>query len=91
MRENGDVMATFAGHDHDNDFAVLYHDILLAYGRMSGADTVYNHLPIGARIINLKEGKREFDSWILDHEGTVSDKWTYPTSFVDGPGNPDWR
>ena len=91
MRENGDVMATFAGHDHDNDFAVLYHDILLAYGRMSGADTVYNHLPIGARIINLKEGKREFDSWILDYEGTVSDKWTYPASFVDGPGNPDWR
>ena len=91
MREHEDVMATFAGHDHDNDYAVLYHDILLAYGRMSGSDTVYNHLPIGARVIQLKEGKREFESWTDLHDGTVTDAWTYPTSFVDGPGNPDWK
>lgn len=91
MREHEDVMATFAGHDHDNDYAVLYHDILLAYGRMSGSDTVYNHIPIGARVINLKEGKREFDSWSDLHDGTTVDSWTYPTSFVDGPHNPDWK
>ena len=91
MREHEDVMAMFAGHDHDNDYAVMYHDILLAYGRMSGSDTVYNHLPIGARVISLKEGKREFDSWIDVHDGTSTDFWTYPTSFVDGPRNPDWK
>lgn len=49
MKASGDVMGTFVGHDHDNDYAVMWKDILLAYGRYTGGNTVYNHLPNGAR------------------------------------------
>ncbi len=47
MKEAGDVMGMFVGHDHDNDYAVMWKDILLAYGRYTGGNTVYNHLPNG--------------------------------------------
>lgn len=45
MKEAGDVMGTFVGHDHDNDYSVMWHGILLAYGRFTGGNTEYNHLP----------------------------------------------
>lgn len=84
MKEQGDVMATFCGHDHDNDFAVMYHDILLAYGRYSGGKTVYNHLGNnGARVILLKEGERSFDTWIRLRGGEIKDKATYPDDFLN--------
>lgn len=87
MREAGDVMATFVGHDHDNDYAVMWHGILLAYGRFTGGNTEYNHLPNGARVILLKEGKRSFDSWIRIKGGQLINPITYPDSFVKD----DWR
>ncbi|OAV66116.1 hypothetical protein Barb6_02668 [Bacteroidales bacterium Barb6] len=65
MKEMGDIMGTFVGHDHDNDYAVLYKDILLAYGRYTGGNTVYNNLkPNGARVIELTEGERSIKTWI---------------------------
>lgn len=64
MKEAGDVMGIFVGHDHDNDYATMWQGILLAYGRYTGGNTVYNHLPNGARVIVLKEGKRMFETWI---------------------------
>lgn len=81
MKEKGDVMGMFVGHDHDNDYAVMWKDILLAYGRYTGGNTVYNHLPNGARIIVLDEGTRTFTSWIRQKDGVV-DKVCYPASFV---------
>ena len=69
------------GHDHDNDYAVMWKGILLAYGRFTGGNTEYNHLPNGARIIVLDEGARTFTSWIRQKDGIV-DKVTYPASFV---------
>ena len=81
MKEAGDVMGMFVGHDHDNDYAVMWKDILLAYGRFTGGNTEYNHLPNGARIIVLDEGARTFTSWIRQKDGIV-DKVTYPASFV---------
>lgn len=81
MKEAGDVMGIFVGHDHDNDYAVMWKNILLAYGRYTGGNTVYNHLPNGARIIVLDEGGRTFTSWIRQKGGIV-DKVSYPTSFV---------
>lgn len=62
MKESGDVMGIFVGHDHDNDYAVMRKGILLAYGRFTGGNTEYNHLPNGARIIVLDEGARTFTS-----------------------------
>lgn len=81
MKECGDVMGMFVGHDHDNDYAVMWKDILLAYGRFTGGNTEYNHLPNGARIIVLDEGARTFTTWIRQKDGVV-DKTTYPASFV---------
>ena len=86
MKESGDIMATFVGHDHDNDYAVMWKGILLAYGRYTGGNTVYNHLPNGARVIELNEGTRTFTSWIR-LKGEVIDKVSYPASFVKD----DWR
>ncbi|WP_256758142.1 metallophosphoesterase family protein [Cohnella sp. WQ 127256] len=63
MLEQGDVIGTFAGHDHDNDYIGEVHGIRLGYGRVTGNNT-YGKLERGARVIILQEGKREFDTWL---------------------------
>lgn len=87
IKEMGDIMGVFCGHDHDNDYAVSYLNVLLAHGRFSGGNTEYNHLTRGARVIVLKEGKREFDTWIREVGGNVLYRTTYPKSYVKD----DWR
>lgn len=82
IKEQGDVMAVFCGHDHDNDFAVIYKDILLAYGRYTGGNTVYNHIGLnGGRVILLKEGQRTVDTWIRLRGGEIINKVTFPDDF----------
>lgn len=81
MREMGDVMATFVGHDHDDDYVVYWKGILLAYGRYSGGDTVYNNLSNGARVIILKENKREFDTRIRLQGGEIINRVAFPADF----------
>ncbi|MFD0618560.1 metallophosphoesterase family protein [Paenibacillus sp. GCM10027629] len=63
MLEMGDVMGTFAGHDHDNDYVGELHGIQLCYGRVTGYST-YGELVRGVRVITLLEGKRKFDTWL---------------------------
>ena len=87
IKEMGDIMGVFCGHDHDNDYAVSYFNVLLAHGRFSGGNTEYNHLKSGARVIVLKEGKREFDTWIREVGGNVLYRTTYPKSYVKD----NWR
>lgn len=87
IKEMGDIMGVFCGHDHDNDYAVSYFNVLLAHGRFSGGNTEYNHLKRGARVIVLKEGKREFDTWIREVGGNVLYRTTYPKSYVKD----NWR
>lgn len=73
LLEAGNVCAVFAGHDHDNDFSVIYKGILLAYGRYSGGDTVYNNLkPNGARVILLNENKK-YSTWIRLSDGRMTE------------------
>ncbi len=81
-KECGDMMAMFCGHDHDNDYAVRYMEILLAYGRYSGGNTVYNDIPNGARSIILHEGERKFDTYICLAGGERDTRITYPDSFM---------
>ena len=80
MLDAGDVMGVFVGHDHVNDYAVDWRGILLAYGRYTGGDTVYNNIPNGngARIIELSEGSREFRTWIRIKEGRTLNHLNYP-------------
>ena len=70
MSQTG-FIATFCGHDHDNDFAATYRDMLLCYGRYSGSNSEYNHLPKGARVITL-HSDGSLETHILDASGTPS-------------------
>ncbi len=73
MKLAGDVMGTFVGHDHDNDYAVMWKGIALTYGRYTGGNTVYNNLPNGARVIEMYEGQRTFTSWIRQKNSEIAD------------------
>ncbi|WP_053372169.1 metallophosphoesterase family protein [Paenibacillus sp. FJAT-27812] len=67
MVQSGDVVGTFVGHDHDNDYCGTLHGIRLCYGRVTGYNC-YGKLPRGARVIRLEEGKREFETWIVQED-----------------------
>jgi len=79
MAECGDIMGTFVGHDHLNDYIGCYNDIALAYGRFSGTKNTYGNLTPGARVIVLKEDKREFSTWIREKGGNR----VYPCQYKD--------
>lgn len=83
FRERGDVMGMFCGHDHIDDYAVAYYNLLLAYGRYSGGNTVYNGLPggNGARIVVLHEGERSLETWIHTAEG-ISQQTFFPKDYI---------
>lgn len=78
MKMMGDVMGTFIGHDHSNDFIGKYWDIALAYGRRTQDD--YDEVENGGRIIVLKEGERRFETYVR-----TADKkeytYYYPEAF----------
>lgn len=82
MRECGDVAGIFAGHDHNNDYTTTWQGMLLAYGRYSGGNTVYNHLSNGARVIELTEGSREITTWLRLRGGAIKDRTYFPKSYV---------
>lgn len=70
--EAGDVMGTFVGHDHVNDFSATLHDVRLCYGRATGFHTYgRDGFQRGARVIQLKRGQRNFATWLRLEDGTV--------------------
>lgn len=83
LLQGGDVMGVFAGHDHVNDYIATLYGVALAYGRASGGRNTYGDKTPGSRIILLKEGKREFDTWIREKgKAERVNSCTYPTSFL---------
>lgn len=78
----GDIEAIFVGHDHDNDYAVMWQGVLLAYGRYTGGNTVYNNLPNGARVIELTEGVQGFHTWIRTANNQIEQYVKFPESFL---------
>lgn len=84
MLKEKDIMATFAGHDHVNDYATILNGIALVYGRFSGGNNTYCDIPegSGARVINLKEGQHVFETWIRLYNGNKITPVTYPTDFI---------
>lgn len=66
--EEGDVVAVFGGHDHMNDYVGMRSGVALGYGRTSGW-LAYGTLERGARILQLQEGSRHFDTWITTPKG----------------------
>jgi hypothetical protein len=72
MVEAGDVMGTFVGHDHVNDFEGTLFGIRLCYGRGGGFSTYGREGMLrGARMIELREGERSFETWMSLEDGTV--------------------
>ncbi|EJX07401.1 metallophosphoesterase [gut metagenome] len=82
FKQTGDVQGVFVGHDHDNDYAVMWHGILLAYGRYTGGHTVYSNLPNGARVIELTEGEKGFRTWIRLNDQHTEQEVVFPDSFL---------
>lgn len=82
MKECGDILGIFTGHDHDNDYVLKYYDICLAYGRFSGCSNVYNHLPNGGRVIVLKENERCFDTYIRQRDGAKVQEVSFPKDLA---------
>lgn len=72
MVEMGEIKGVFVGHDHVNDYYGELHGIKLCYGRATGYNT-YSHdgFKKGARIIVLKEGQRDFDTWVRLEDNSV--------------------
>lgn len=72
MAEMGDVIGTFCGHDHINDYWGELHGIRLCYGRATGYNTYGQEgFPRGARMIRLRQGERAFETWLRLADGTV--------------------
>ena len=82
VREGGDIMGIFVGHDHNNDYAVMYKNVLLAYGRYSGGNTAYNDIANGCRIIELFEGERKLHSYVRLGNDEIESRISYPETFV---------
>jgi hypothetical protein len=70
--EAGHVMGAFCGHDHVNDFEGELHGIRLCYGRATGfGEYGREGFPRGARVIRLREGRGQFETWIRVEGGRV--------------------
>lgn len=78
MLQAGDVLGTFVGHDHVNDYLVDYNGIALAYGCWSGSSNTYQRHKNGARIIELTEGHRGFTTYLREFDGQIVYKTDYP-------------
>ncbi|TNJ57739.1 metallophosphoesterase [Paenibacillus hemerocallicola] len=72
MVEAGDIVGTFCGHDHVNDYWGELNGIRLCYGRATGYNTYgRDGFSRGARLIRLREGERNFETWLRLDDETV--------------------
>ena len=83
MLESGDVMGTFVGHDHINDYIGEYLGIALAYGRVTKIMRSEEDPLAGGRVIVLTEGKRQFYTWIRDLNGKKELECNWPDFFTE--------
>lgn len=81
--EMNDVMGCFVGHDHNNNYSGIYKGVGLNYGQSSGYSG-YGTIGKGARIIELQEGNRGYNTWVRSDNGS-SLYYNYPlgASFRD--------
>ncbi|MGN7360666.1 metallophosphoesterase family protein [Paenibacillus sp. SAF-054] len=72
LLEMGDVIGTFCGHDHVNDYCGSLHGIRLCYGRATGYNTYGREgFKRGARVIRLTAGEAEFTTWLRLEDGSA--------------------
>jgi len=74
------VLGTFVGHDHVNNYVAQLHNIALCYGYFSGGNS-YGSRPLnGARLILLEEDKKTFTTWLRRVDGEISNKVELPVN-----------
>ncbi|GIV14880.1 MAG: phosphohydrolase [Armatimonadota bacterium] len=72
LHEVGEVIGTFVGHEHINDFWGNLYGIRLCYGRSSGYGGYGKEgFLCGARVIELQEGVRDFHTWLRLEDGAA--------------------
>ncbi len=78
--EAGDVLGTFVGHDHINDYMGELYGIRLCYGRGTGFNTYGKEgFKRGARVIRLQEGVRDFSTWLrLEGDQVIREQPIHP-------------
>lgn len=75
FHERGDVLGAFCGHDHLNDGEATLFGIRLCYGRATGFGGYGKQgFARGARVIELAQGRREFETWLRLAGGTREDQ-----------------
>jgi len=74
------VLGTFVGHDHVNNYVAQLHNIALCYGYFSGGNS-YGSRPLnGARLILLEADKKTFTTWLRRIDGEISNKVELPVA-----------
>ncbi|NSW77583.1 MAG: metallophosphoesterase family protein [Chthonomonadetes bacterium] len=72
LHEVGEVVGTFVGHEHINDYWGNLYGIRLCYGRVSGYGGYGKEgFLCGARVIELEQGVRDFRTWLRLEDGTA--------------------
>jgi 3',5'-cyclic AMP phosphodiesterase CpdA len=85
LHEVGEVIGTFVGHEHINDFWGNLYGIRLCYGRASGYGGYGKEgFLCGARIIEIQEGVRDFRTWLRLEDGTAI--WHQPEHLPPASG-----
>lgn len=70
---DNDVIACFAGHDHDNDFLGEKMGVFMAYGRCSGRAS-QTKKKIGVRVIILREEDPGLTTYIYERGNKIVDR-----------------
>jgi len=71
IKERNDVLATFVGHNHGNDYCTDYKGVQLCFGRHSGYGGYGDDIR-GARVIQLFEGIHNFKTWVRLEDGSLA-------------------
>jgi len=72
------VLGTFVGHDHVNNYVAQLHNIALCYGYFSGGNS-YGSRPLnGVRLIHLETGKKTFTTWLRRVDGKIFNRVELP-------------
>jgi hypothetical protein len=81
VRERGDIMGIFCGHDHMNNYAGKFHGVMLGYNGITGFRG-YPHMPPtdvsnerirSARVLTISaSAPKEFKTWIRFKDGSAN-------------------
>lgn len=82
MSSIGNILATFCGHDHENDYYIKYKNMELHFGRR----TYYNPPPKamldGCKVIEFDSNTKSFTTWIRNenNEKEIQTLSNFPTT-----------